>query len=216
MTRRPGAVAALCALLAVVVLAGCGIASDDAPRDIPRAALPESLRGTTATTVPTEPGAARLETVYLVRSDGGVAGESLEPVVVSVGDSGQREAIPRAVVEALVNARPDALGRSDLINAIPPNMEVRAADVRSGGVLDLDLTELATVEGSLQRLAVAQLVFSLTQLVEPRVDAVRFLVDGQPVAVPVERGTAPAGQPVSRADDPTMLSTLRARTPTSR
>ena len=68
----------------------------------------------------------------------------------------------------------------------------------NGSVVDLDLTNLGTVESSLQRLAVAQLVFTLTELRSPAIDGVRFSVDGTPVAVPVENGVAPPGAVVGR------------------
>jgi spore germination protein GerM len=204
------------AVAGALTVAGCGIATEETPREIPTDAIPESLRGVTTptTSVASEPGSARIETVYLVRSGRAGGADALEPVAVEVAESGSPEDLPRRVIDALVAARPDALDRPDLLNAVPPDTQVRRAELGPDGVLDLDLTDLDTVEGTLQRLAVAQLVFTLTQLVEPRVDAVRFSVDGQPVAVPVERGTVPAGEPVTRADDLTLLQALQAQTPT--
>jgi spore germination protein GerM len=88
---------------------------------------------------------------------------------------------------------------------VPSDVQVRSTELGDDGVLDLDLTNLGKVESALQRLAVAQIVFTLTQLVDPGIDAVRFSVDGTEVAVPIENGVAPAGTPVTRDDEPSFV-----------
>jgi spore germination protein GerM len=212
--RRWPAIAALVAVLAA--MAGCGIGTDEAAREIPAGAVPESLRQDTSPTTapPEDPDRARMVTIYLVRSDRGSAASSLEAVEVPVPTSGSVAESAAAATVALALARPDSLGRPDLLNAVPPGMQVLRAEMTSDGVLDLDVTELDAVEGSLQRLAVAQIVFTLTGLTT-RIDAVRFSVEGAAVAVPVENGSIPAGQPVRRSDDPSLLTGPRASTTTS-
>ena len=141
--------------------------------------------------------ASRFVTLYLVQGDD-TAGDALVAVRREVAVPEDTADLPRVVAEALIAAGPDELGRADLVNALPSDVQVRSAVVGDDGVLDLDLTNLGNVESSLQRLAVAQLVFTLTDLTVPQVSAVRFSIDGEEVAVPLEGGVAPAGTPVSR------------------
>jgi spore germination protein GerM len=206
MTRRsPGwLLAGLVASLAV--LAGCGIPDDSKPREISREALPPELidPSSTDTSVPND-AATRFVTLYLVQGDD-TAGDALVAVRREVAVPAETADLPRVVAEALIAAGPDELGRADLVNALPSDVQVRSAVVGDDGVLDIDLTNLGNVESSLQRLAVAQLVFTLTDLTVPQVSAVRFSIDGQEVAVPLEGGVAPAGTPVSRNDEPPLLS----------
>jgi spore germination protein GerM len=202
---------ALASVVGLGSLAGCGIGTDETAREIPTGVIPESLRQDTSptTTGPEDPGRARQVTIYLVRSERGTTASSLETVDVDVSAPGSDDELATSVVEALVQARPDAIGRPDLVNAVPPGMQVLRAEIATDGVLDLDVTELDAVEGSLQRLAVAQIVFTLTGL-SSRIDAVRFSVEGTAVAVPVENGSIAAGQPVRRSDDPSLLTGPRS------
>jgi spore germination protein GerM len=78
--------------------------------------------------------------------------------------------------------------------------------VGDDGVLDLDLSDLGEAEGTMQRLAVAQLVLTLTDLEVPPIDAVRFSVDGHEVAVPMGAKVVPAGTPVRPGDDPDLAT----------
>jgi spore germination protein GerM len=206
VTRRAAALLALLALV-VVVVAACGITEDGDPRQISREDLPPELidPAATGTTLGGTDGAARQTTLFLVRA-GTTDTEALVPVSAEIPRTSAAE-LPQAVTEALIAARPDQLGRSDLVNAVPPDAQVRSATVGDDHVLDLDLTNLGKVQSSLQRLAVAQLVFTLTELRTPRIDAVRFSVDGEEVGVPIENGVAAPGQPVSRADEPSLTIT---------
>jgi len=209
--RLAAALVALLLLVAVASLSACGIGTDEAAREIPSGAVPESLRQDTSPTTagPDDPGSARQATIYMVRSERGATANSLEAVDVEVSAPDSDDDLATLVTEALVQARPDALGRPDLLNAVPPGMQVLRAELVDDGVLDLDITDLDAVEGSLQRLAVAQIVFTLTGL-SSRIDAVRFFVEGTAVAVPVENGSIAAGQPVRRSDDPSLLTGARA------
>ena len=114
--------------------------------------------------------------------------------------------LPRVVAEALIAAGPDELGRADLVNALPSDVQVRSAVVGDDGVLDLDLTNLGNVESSLQRLAVAQLVFTLTDLTRPPGQRRAVLHRRRGGRGASRRRVAPAGTPVSRDDEPPLLS----------
>jgi len=193
----------LCAGLAtgLVLLAACGIPEDGTPREISREALPPELidPSSSDTSVPIDAN-TRLVLLYLVQgTDSG--GDALVTVIRPIANPDDQEDLPRAIAEALIAASPESLGRADLVNALPSDVQVRSAVVGDDGVLDLDLTNLGNVESALQRLAVAQLVFTLTELTEPDVRAIRFSVDGEEVAVPLEGQVAAAGTPVSRADE---------------
>ncbi|MCD9622450.1 GerMN domain-containing protein [Rhabdothermincola salaria] len=198
----------LAVLAAIVLLVGCGIASDDSARDIPDNALPEALQNeTTTTTVSDEPGRTSIERLFLVEASSDGATEQLAEIPVEIEVPEGPSGLPAALVQALADARPTELGFPSLTNSVPPGLEVLRTDLGADGVLDLDVSELDSVEGSGQRLAVAQIVFTLTELAD--IDAVRFFDDGEPVAVPIESGTAPAGTPVRRIDDPSLLASLR-------
>ncbi|WP_334142783.1 GerMN domain-containing protein [Rhabdothermincola sp.] len=202
--RRGWPVAALVAVGSVLAAAACGIPADEEPRSIPVEALPANLseQQATTTTVVDEASAQR-ETIYLVHTGTapGGAGESLEPVSISLRNP-EPDQLPRLVIERLIATKPDQIGLPGLTNPVPADTKVLDARV-SDGVLDLDLSaSLANIESALQRLALAQIVFTATDITSLPISSVRFRIDGQPVAVPVEVGTAPAGQPVSRNDYP--------------
>lgn len=203
--RHPWSTGLVAVALLALVLGGCGISSDGEPREISRQQLPAELidPDSTDTTLPLEDGSSnRVVTLYLVETD--EAGtERLIGVRRAVPVPDDDDDVPAAVARALIAASPERLGRTDLVNALPPDAEVLSAEIDDDGVLLLDLSELGSVESALQRLAVAQLVFTLTEA-SPRIQAVRFTVDGEPVAVPVEDGVAAPGTPVRPSDDPSL------------
>lgn len=209
MSTRRCLLVAVATAVTALVLAGCGIASDESARDIPEDALPQTLQNeTTTTTVSGDPGRTSVEKLYLVQASSDGATEELAEVLVEIEVPDGGSGLPGALVQALADARPTELGFPALTNSVPPGLSVERAELGADGILDLEVDELGSVEGSGQRLAVAQIVFTLTEL--DGINAVRFFEDGQPVAVPIENGTAPAGTPVRRIDDPSLLAGLRA------
>lgn len=200
--------------VALVGLAACGIPQDSAPREISRDALPPELIDPASTDTSAPAGAeTQLVTLYLVQGDD-TSGEVLVPVRARVVVPDDPADLPRLVAEQLIAASPEQLGRTDVVNALPRDVQVRSAEVGDDGVLDLDLANLGNAESALQRLAVAQLVFSLTELTDPRIDAVRFSVNGSEVAVPIENGVAAAGTAVDRSDEPSFVRSSRTTTTT--
>lgn len=200
-TRGRALAVVLTVLLGAGGLAACGIAEDAKPREISRDALPPELIDPSNDTTPTGDDSLRMVTLYLVDADE-ADGERLVAVQRAAPMPTEAADVPRAIVDALIAASPEQLGRSDLLNALPNDVGVRSAEVGDDGVLDLDLTNLGKVQSALQRLAVAQLVFTLTGVDDPDVRGVRFSVDGQEVAVPTADGVAPPGTIVTRADEP--------------
>ena len=199
-SRRPRAL--LGVLLALVaVLASCGIPQDAQPREISRDDLPPELVDQTATQSTLDGDAdSRTVTLFLVR--GGERTSELVAVPFEIPRTTNAD-MPRAVVEVLVSASPASLGQPDLVNPLSTTTDgVRRATLEDT-VVDLDLDGL-NGSGSAQRLAVAQLVFTLTEMMIPKVEGVRFSVNGTQVSVPVERGTVDAGVPVRPTDDPAL------------
>jgi hypothetical protein len=184
----------------LAVLASCGIPQDAEPRQISRDDLPPELADQAATQSTLDGDAnSRTIALYLVR-DGDRSDDDLVAVPYDLPRMANAD-LPRAVVEALLAARPSDLGQPDLVNALTTTRGVRSAALGEDRVLDLDLDGFDG-SGSSRRLAAAQLVYTLTELVVPPIDGVRFSVDGTPVAVPVEGGVVAAGMPVRPSDDP--------------
>jgi spore germination protein GerM len=206
MRSRTKVLATTAAVLVGSLLTACGIPEDSTPREISREALPPELIDQSAET--SVPGDEQLGfvTLYLVRADDS-GDEGLVAVRRAVPVPADRAELPRAIVDALIVASPEEIGRTDLVNAVPSDVQVRSAVVDEDGVLELDLTNLGNVESSLQRLAVAQIIFTLTDLDDPAIRAIRFSVDGEEVAVPIEDGVAEPGAAVGRNDE----GNLRAR-----
>lgn len=198
--RLAGAAAGL-----IAVAAGCGVPQDKEPQKIAQP-LPAALvePASTSTTIPerTSP-----QILFLLRSQGGGsdAPDALVPIVVQVKDPENPADLPRAVLEQLVKAPTAEERERDLRSAIPDGTAIGGV-TRDGGTVTVDLNNLGTVESQRQRLAAAQIVFTLTQL--PGVESVRFLNKGQPATVPLDEGNSDQGQAVSRADYPKLLAAL--------
>jgi spore germination protein GerM len=216
MTRilvRPGAV--LVGLLAVVAaISSCGIPDDDEPRAIPLDAMPSSLSEEPVSTTTTLDQATTLrETIFLVSANptSGTSTERLEPKDVDIPNPADPDDLARALLERLVATTQEDITIPGVRNTIPSDTRVLGATLRDDGVLDLDLSgNLAEIESNLQRLALAQIVFTATGV--NGVNAVLVSIDGQPAAVPAEAGAVPAGQPVSRQNYPTFLAQVDAAT----
>jgi hypothetical protein len=197
-------------LLALTVLAvvvtGCGIPTDDRPRDIPEQALPPPVRdprGTSSTTSSTRPSSAQQVQLYFVREAGASeAVDRLEPVTAPISAPTNQAELPGLVIEALIGARPEDFGLAGgAVNAIPSDTQVLEATV-TDGVLDLDLTALGIDQPRLG-LAMAQIVFTVCEgITSMDINAVRFSFDGELASVPTEAGTVQPGTAVSPSDYP--------------
>jgi spore germination protein GerM len=181
--RRLAAVAA-----AVLGLAGCGVPADRQPRQIASRNVPFELLAPSTTTSSTVPRVATSATVvYLISGDrvGPVTREVLAPPVLS------------RVLVALLRGPTAEESQRGVRTALPRETRVLSAGAQAGtAVVDLS-GELAGVSGPEQILALAQLVFTVTE--QPGISAVRFSVEGQPVEVPRADGTLTA-DPLRRAD----------------
>lgn len=203
------------ALVAIVSWAGiaCGVPSEGSPRAISQEELPALLQGpeATTTTTTTIPGLSTTveRAVFVVKAlpDDGLGLWKLDvPVQMPIDADPAEEA--RRRITALISERTESLSsrRSDLQNRVPLETSINGVELM-GDVLVIDfskqLTESITGEGL--RLAIAQIVFTATDVVGVR--SVLFRVDGVDQSVPVETTTKEAGQPVSPADFPKLDQT---------
>ena len=182
--------AAICALL-IAFPSGCGVPTESRPRAIPQDRVPAAL-STPPSTPPTtdDRGDARF-TVFLID------GKRLRPALRTAAGS----VTPATRLEALRAGPTVDEVASGLGSALDEDTSIRISQV-TGGVATLDLPPaLAALVGSDQLLALAQLVFTLTE--DPAIGEVIFTVDGKPVDVPVGDGTL-TSRAVGRSDFPTL------------
>ncbi|MGY2129564.1 GerMN domain-containing protein [Blastococcus sp. SYSU DS0617] len=179
MSRRAALLRALLVALAAVLVAGCGVAPDDRPEEVSTDPAPASATGVGSS------GSGPLLTIYLIR------GADLTPVV--------RRTTTRttAVALDLLLEGPTRVEAADGIRtALAPEVAGVEGELPDGTVT-LSLTRGFTgLAGGNQLLAVAQVVWSLTEL--PTIRGVRFTVDGAPVEVPTDQGLT--ASPVERED----------------
>lgn len=171
---------------ATVLVAACGISTEDEPRVV----QPDELPGTLARPPGPDPAATRaapgvtVVQVFLVR------GPRLEAVTREV----PAPATLAETLHVLLRGPTPDEQRSGLRSALSPDVRLDSA-VMSGNAL-VDVTPLHG-EGEEQILGVAQLVFTATAL--PDIRSVSVSLEGQPVEVPTGDGTLKRA-PLNRAD----------------
>lgn len=171
---------------ALVVLGACGVPTDDAPRPLAEGDIPGGPLApeTTTTTVVDMPGVN--SDLWFVRDQ--------EDLQASAANLSSRQ--PDTVLTALVATVPEEL-EEGLTTAIPPDTTVLSTEL-ADGTLTVDLSEeFSTISGDSQILAVAQIVFTATDL--PGVTRVAFFVEGEPRTVTDASGAEQDG-PVTAAD----------------
>lgn len=178
-------------LVAAAFLAGaCGVPPDSSPHAIQRGAVPygllsPSIPTTTTTTVPT--GLQVPVRIYLTEPSGrliAVARDVSYPAPLSV------------VVAALLAGPTGAEAANGFSSAIPAGTRLLNA-TDTAGVATVDLGgNFGQLAGAGQVLAVAQIVFTVTELAG--IHAVAFTLDGQAIAVPAANG-AQVDTPVTRS-----------------
>ncbi len=168
--RQRAAGAAALAVAVAVAAASCGVPLDEEPRAITRTTLaPES----TPTTIASAEGPS--VSVYFLE------GDRLQAQQYTVKDG---PTLGQAIGLALQS--PAKGSPASLRTAVPPNTELRSAEV-DAGTARIDLTgEINDVSGQTQKEAFAQLVF--TALSIPGVRQVRFRIDGKDVDAPTDDG----------------------------
>ena len=175
----------------VGVTAACGVQEDRQPRPLAEDEVPFGLLAPATSIAEPSPGDADgvQSTIWFVDNDGLLARSRrvIQPPV-DVPD----------VVRALLGPVTEAEAAAGLRSNIPPGTQLLGVEGPSDGLVTVDLSgEFLTVSGELQRLALAQVVFTVTGLAN--VDRVLFRFDGRPAEVP-GRGDELTGAPLTRAD----------------
>jgi hypothetical protein len=177
-SRTQRAVASLAA--AVLLVTGCGVPLQDDP-----ALLQERPEPDVSTSAP---GGMRTVRIYLIR-DG-----RLQPAMRATDDTSIRSRLellaegPSAAEEA--DAATTAVAPGDFAAEMAPSS-------RSPGSVTINVpVQFTQIDGDLQLLATAQLVWTVTEP-EPR-GLVRMTFKGEPIELPTDQGLT--GGPVRRSD----------------
>jgi spore germination protein GerM len=159
------------ALVLSLVLAGCGVQGDGAPRALPPDAVPEDLTAPSSSTPePAEPASGTAATVFLVDNH-----ERLRPVERTL----EGPVLMKGVLDSLLQGATDEEADAGLRSEVPGGTKLSGIDRLEDDVVAIDLTHQfadTTADGEL--LAQAQIVFTASQM--PNVRGVLFLVDGRP------------------------------------
>lgn len=185
---------------AVTILAACGIGADTEPRDIPSVQQLElGVSGDPAAGA--TGGEAR---IYLLAADVSGQASTLRAVARDVDPT------PTAMLLALLaGANSSELDRQ-LRSALPTGTTLRSAVLR-GGVLVVDLSpELLQLTGDDLVLALAQVVFSASEIESVR--SVSILVDGAAQLWPDGAGVLTA-EPLTTYDFPGLVASTQPAYP---
>lgn len=211
--QRVRLVSVLVVGVSLAVVAACGVPSSSDVRPIDPADVPFGLNETTTTTTTTTTTLAPTTTrplpeTTVVDATTTTAQEStttvapVEPVtlffltgreVVPTQRSLLSPATPPQVLAALASGPPTGEEAAGLRTALPTEMEMLVQVEAGVATVDLPPTFIEDVPGSEQRLAIAQIVLTLTR--RGGVGQVRFTLGGEPQQVPRGQGdiTSPGG-----------------------
>ena len=183
-------------LLPLVLLCACGVGAQRSPEsiEVPRSAAP-------APGAVSGPGGPEV-TVFLVR------GEQLEPVL----RPGRSADVATALTLLVSGPLPTEVA-GGLRTALAPQALEVSREAPDEVTVEVAVTrDFTSVTGVDQLLAVAQVVWTVTQL--PGIERVRFVAQGQPLEVPTDEGLS--DQPVGRNDYRSVAPPGDAATPTTR
>jgi hypothetical protein len=168
------------ALTGLVVLAGCGIPRDDAPRVVPTGEIdPRLLAQPSPTQTPSPTGASAYQVAFVI----GGNRLALTPRAVSPTPALQQV---QQLLDTLAAGPDDAEHARGLSTALPPDARLTITALNQGeAVVAMDGV---TKDADPHRLplSVAQVVLTVTS--HPDVHAVRITSDGQPVEPPLPGG----------------------------
>lgn len=181
-------------------LSACGVPGSSSSRPIDPAAVPPALNATTTTVDPTS--VTSTTTPATDQSTSPSTTVPVEAVALFYVAGNQVVAIPRLllspaappqVLAALGEGLPTGDIAAGLRTALPESLEASVAVERGIATVDLPPTFTIDVKGPDQRLAIAQIVLTLTR--RAGIGQVVFTSDRAPLAVPRGRGdlTAPGG-----------------------
>lgn len=189
MTRGPRwrALVGLAVLLALAT--GCGVPTDSRPR-------PLAADARSTTTTPDEGGCDQTFEASDPRSVALYFSGGADEKLVAVRRGLSSAPTPRAVLRILLAGPTPEEQSCDVASLIPPETRLLGSSL-GDGILRVNLSEeWASVRGTNQLAAYAQIVLSVTDV--PGVKQVRFLVAGDGVAAPT--ATSGTEDIVTRAD----------------
>ena len=211
-TRARRVLAAAMVAVGLGMVAACtGVPVDESPEAISRSELPPQLLPSSTTTT-VRPGEGDLVSVFLVRGSS-TSDDALVNTLVAIPTVDTAD-LPAAVLEHLIRNEPNEQHKSEGLGSdIPSTVSLRSVD-QDGGRVTLDVTGLQDVESIKQRIAVAQIVFTLTAI--DGVDEVVILSEGQPRSLTTELGGSQAGEPLTREKHfPTLSARLNPNAPST-
>jgi hypothetical protein len=198
VTRRPAIAVLLVALVAVV--GACGVQDDAHPREIATEDVPFDLLAPATSIANPDTGEGPVRAVWFVDNDGLLA-------------RGERPLEGPVTVESILTALLAGVSPAEQANGLRSNIasgtRLLGVEGPTDGLVTVNLSgEILTVSRELQRLALAQVVFTATGLLN--VDRVLFKFDGKAAEVP-GAGDELTSAPLRRADfvqfDPTATTT---------
>jgi spore germination protein GerM len=175
--------------LVAALLGACGDTTESHPVKLNKNEVPFGLLAEPTTTLPQKTVATRRYAfvVYFEGRDGVV------PVVRSASEPPNPKTVGVALLTGPTQDEADVGMRSAI-----PSAAIRGFGRPVRSTVTVDITQPFTeVSGSEQKIALAQIVLTLTLL--KGVKQVRFLLDGEPVSVPRSNGTLTRA-PVRRSD----------------
>jgi hypothetical protein len=175
---------ALACVLALVLVA-CGLPEDDEPRAVDPEDIPPQLAGFEAEAAPTSSPTSADLPVYLVKTETGPDGP--ERRLAAFPSFFEGEPTPGRMIDQLLDTRDELLAFDQtLSNAVPPDVEISWEEPAGLDYGIITLSEAFDPEGEQYALAVAQLVYTATEL--RTVPAVRFRVGDEFISVPAGEG----------------------------
>jgi spore germination protein GerM len=187
VTRRRAL--AVLAALACTAIAACGVQNDHGPRELATSDVPFDLLAP-ATSVAESPTESGVDTTIWFVDNAGLlsrARRSIDPPVTV-----------DAALQSLLAGVTEAEANNGLRSNITSDTELLEVAGPDDGLVTVDLSsDFLNVERELQRLALAQIVFTATSL--PNVDRVLFRFDGEPAEVP-GAGDELTSEPLTRDD----------------
>lgn len=180
---RPGRLVLI--LIAAVVVAACGIPTQNAPSTISKEAIPFNLlspSSPTTTTATIPPVASVSEPIYLIAPT-----EHLSPVVRNVAPPANLTQIIGALLEGPTAAE-SSIGLQTFLAGKPSDVVVTVAN----GIATVNfITNPVQGVGPSQILAISQVVF--TAMAQPSITGVMFQISGTAVEVPTAGGAQVPG-----------------------
>ena len=199
--RRRRVTGAFAALAVLLVMSGCSIDDDTAPREIADAAKPNLANSANQTTGAT----SGTDRIYLLAPDSQNDVRHLRPATRDVGDSATQRlnSLFGALTVADVGAR--------LRSAVPDGLLLRSAGLQNNGTLVVDVSDqILDLSSNTLIDAVAQIVFTASEV--RGVQRVELVVEGKARQWPAGDGELLA-EPLTVYDYPGFIESTQSAFP---